>query len=102
MIEVDVIGALYDLSDPKVPVRLWGFHVNVTPEMVAANPSLSSAVMPVTTLRRVWSGDDPANPQFTVPLRFNGEAAARAALSGGYPDDAEPMANPSTPPPKGG
>ena len=35
-------------------------------------------VVTPSTFRRVWSGDDPANPTQTVALRFTDEAEALA------------------------
>lgn len=86
---IDVIGLLYtipvDLDD--APVRLWGFHVNITPDVLTERPALAAKVHQPATLRRVWAGDDPAEPVLTVPLRFNGEAAAREALADLWPVD---------------
>ena len=86
---IDIIGALYSPpADPAdEPVRLWGFHVNVTPEVIEARPDLAAKVHQPATLRRVWCGDDPAAPTMTVPLRFNGENAAREALGDLWPAD---------------
>lgn len=87
---IDVIGAIYDLPlEPEGdPVRLWGFHVNVTPQVIADHPHLSSAVRLPTKFRRTWAGDDPATPGMTVALRFNGETAAREALGDLWPAEA--------------
>lgn len=81
---VEIIGALYDPPPEEggTPVRLWGYHVNVTPDVLERNAHLASAVQTPSLMRRVWAGDDPASPVLTIPLRFNGEAAALAALDG--------------------
>lgn len=84
---IDVIGALYDLPTPGEPVRLWGFHVNITAACLAERPALQSKVMAPAALRRVWAGDSPTAPLMTVPLRFNGENAAREALGDLWPVD---------------
>lgn len=99
MIGVDIIGPLYDMTDPEDPVRVWGFHVNVTPAVIEAYPALTSKVHQPETLRRVWSGDDPSNPTETVALRFNGENAAREALGDLWPHDTLPQTSPAGPAP---
>lgn len=87
---IDVIGSLFD--PPAEPggddVRLWGFHVNITAECLDARPDLAGKVHMPAALRRVWAGDDPAAPVLTVPLRFNGENAAREALGDLWPAEA--------------
>lgn len=85
---IDIIGALYDppAQPDERPVRLWGFHVNVTPPLIDARPDLAAKVHQPSALRRVWAGDDPANPVLTVALRFNGETAAREALGDLWPE----------------
>lgn len=88
---IDVIGPLYEAGatvDGPPPVRLWGFHVNITADRLAERPDLEAKVHQPATLRRVWSGDDPASPSITVPLRFNGETAAREALGDLWPAEA--------------
>lgn len=87
MTAIDVIGALYDMTEPHAPVRLWGFHVNVTPDVIVVRPELEAKIQTPLTLRRVWAGDDPDEPSLTVPLRFNGESAAREALGELWPVD---------------
>lgn len=84
---IDVIGALYDpQAEPGgAPVRLWGFHVNVIPDVLESHPDLTARVHQPATLRRVWAGDDPAAPVLTVALRFNGENTAREALGDLWP-----------------
>lgn len=73
-------------APPERPARP-GWHVNVTPDVMTARPGLEAfRVRPQPgTLMRVWAGDDPARPARTVPLRFESEAEARAAL---WPDEA--------------
>lgn len=84
---IDIIGALYDppAEEGDDPVRLWGFHVNISAACLETHPHLQAKIHQPATLRRVWSGDDPANPTLTVPLRFNGENAAREALGDLWP-----------------
>jgi hypothetical protein len=86
---IDVIGALYDPAPEPGgdPIRLWGFHVNITAACLVEHPQLDAKVHQVATLRRVWAGDDPIAPSLTVPLRFNGEAAAREALGDLWPSN---------------
>lgn len=76
---LDVIGLLYDppAEEGGEPVLLPGFHVNTAPHDLG--PLLQHLVAP-SPLRRVWAGDDPAAPAWTVPLRFTDEAQARAVL----------------------
>ena len=77
---IDVIGPLYDPPSEEggEPVLLPGYHVNVTPDEMT--PELEAFRVEPNPLRQVWAGDDPANPQWTVPLRFADEAGARAVL----------------------
>lgn len=84
---IDVIGALYDLPTAGEPVRLWGFHINITAACLEARPDLSPRAIHPPALRRVWAGDDPVAPSVTVALRFNGESAAREALGDLWPVD---------------
>lgn len=58
------------------PEAAEGWHVNTTPQVLAARPELEPFVITPATLRRVWAGDDPANPARTVALRFADEAEA--------------------------
>lgn len=99
---VDVIGALYDFTDgfDAPPERLWGFHVNICPEVLEANPYLQQWVFEPEELLRVWSGDDPEAPAQTIRLRFNGQAAAETALGDLWPTGAVPSAAPGQPNPK--
>lgn len=93
--EVDVIGVLYaervlpegwSLGDPLPATEaLPAWHVNVTPLVLAERPALEAHVVSPATLRRVWAGDDPANPSDTVALSFANEAQARAALGNAWP-----------------
>lgn len=78
MIALDIIGALYRDDETQIP----GWHVNTTPEGLAAFPALAPFVVSPdpTRLRRVWAGDDPENPTLTVALRFADEAEALSAL----------------------
>lgn len=86
---IDMIGHLYTPGvygglDPATfacvvlapPVLMDGGHLNTTPEYLAAHPQLEPFVVTPSALRRVWSGDDPANPTQTVALRFADEAEA--------------------------
>lgn len=84
---IDVIGALYEprILKDDLRVKLWGFHVNITPDVLEANPALQSAVKVPEAYQRVWADDDPADPTETVALRFNGENAAREALGDLWP-----------------
>ncbi len=95
MIETDIIGPLYTTGvygepDPQTglaieitpPVALTGWHVNTTPAGLAARPDLTPYVVTPSHLRRVWAGDDAANPTMTVALRFADEAEALAVLAG--------------------
>lgn len=86
---IDIIGKLYPqpTMENLAPSAVWGFHVNITPDVLEANPHLSAKVIVPATLRRVWAGDDPASPTMTVALRFNGETAARDALGDLWPSD---------------
>ena len=77
---IDVIGDLYrddaeygpEGDVIKAPTKRDGFHVNVTPDEV--NENRAPFVVNPPVLIRVWSGDDPADPKITVPLRFASEA----------------------------
>lgn len=77
---IDIIGPLYEPhpTDPEAPATLLpGWHVNVTADYFSDHPELAPFVVEPSPLRRVWAGDDPANPVVTVPLRFNDEEQAR-------------------------
>jgi hypothetical protein len=78
MTGVDIIGVIF--NDPAEPmgeaVAIEGWHVNTTPDYLAAHPDLAPFVVTPAVLRRVWAGDDPANPSQTVALRFADEAEA--------------------------
>lgn len=100
MIETDVIGALYTPGvygepDPQTglsveitpPVALTGWHVNTTSAALAARPDLTPYVVTPNHLRRVWAGDDAANPTATVALRFADEAEASAVMGDGELSD---------------
>lgn len=80
---IDIIGAIYDPPETEGgnPVRRYGWHVNVTPDVIERNPALAARVVAAGTLRQVWAGDDATNPVETVPLRFAGEAAGLQALA---------------------
>jgi len=82
MIELDIIGPLFEppLVEGGEPIPLAGWHVNTTPAGLAARPDLVAYVVTPNRLRRVWAGDDAANPTATVALRFADEAEAMAAL----------------------
>ena len=82
MIELDIIGPLFDppLVDGGEPVSLAGWHINTTLAGLTAKPDLAAYVVTPNLLRRVWAGDDAANPTTTVALRFADEAEAQAVL----------------------
>jgi len=86
---IDIIGRMvrpavygpsaFEVCSPvevAAPVELTGWHVNTTPEVLAARPELAAFVVTPAVLRRVWTGDNPANPTQTVALRFEDEAEA--------------------------
>lgn len=83
---IDLIGDLYrddatfdaDGNMLTPPTKLSSWHVNVTEEEMteALEPFRRDPPM----LRRVWAGDDPSEPEITVPLRFADEAEARNVL----------------------
>lgn len=81
----DIIGPLYDPGQHDAegeeispPVLLDGWHVNIT--TADLTPALEPFVVTPGILRRVFAGDDPENPQWTVALRFADEAEAISAL----------------------
>lgn len=81
----DIIGPLYNPgqydaegNEISPPVLLPGWHVNITPDDLT--PELEPYVVTPSALRRVWAGDDPVNPQWTVALRFTDEAEAATVL----------------------
>jgi hypothetical protein len=76
MIEIDVIGALFDPPSDEggAAVPLAGWHVNITPGGLVARGDLEPFVVTPGRLRRVWAGDDPLSPTLTVALRFADEA----------------------------
>ena len=76
---IDVIGTLIDNPEGSEPVVLDGWHVNVTPEVMAVRPDLEPFVVTPTRLRQVWTGDDFDGPTITVALRFVDEAEAVVA-----------------------
>ncbi len=82
MIELDVIGLLFDppIVEGSEPVPLAGWHVNTTPAGLAARPELSVYVVTPNHLRRVWAGDDPEAPEWTVALRFPDQEMADSVL----------------------
>ena len=57
-----------------------GYHVNTTVADLAEHPELEQFVVQPSALRRVWAGDDPENPQWTVALKFDDEAHAKEVL----------------------
>ena len=57
-----------------------GYHVNTTVADLAEHPELEPFVVTPSTMRRVWAGDDPESPQWTVALRFADEAEAIKVL----------------------
>ncbi len=84
---IDIIGDLYEPvefpegfvpGDPEpAPVQIAGWHVNVSPEVLADRPELEPYVVTPEPFRRVWTGDDPNAPTMTVALLFEGEAEGR-------------------------
>lgn len=84
---IDIIGHLYEppLSEDGVPVLLPGWHANATPEVLAARPDLEPYVVAPSFMRRVWAGDDPANPVLTVALRFASAEEGLAILADWIP-----------------
>lgn len=87
MIETDVIGILYrapvdpdDLNEVRIPYPGW--RVNITAEGLAQRADLAPYVVTPARLRRVWAGDDPADPDVTVALAFESEAEALSVLEG--------------------
>lgn len=81
MIDIDLIGPLFDppLVEGGEPVEMAGWHVNVTPAVLAMRSDLEPFIVTPTRLRRVWAGDDPVEPVLTVALRFIDENAAIGA-----------------------
>ena len=67
-------------GNPVVTGYVPGYHVNTTVADLAEHPELEQFVVQPSALRRVWAGDDPENPQWTVALKFADEAEARAVL----------------------
>ena len=57
-----------------------GYHVNTTAADLTEHPELAPFVVVPSTMRRVWAGDSPDDPQWTVALKFADEAEARAVL----------------------
>jgi len=85
MIEIDIIGVLYrapvDPTDPsEILVPYPGWHVNITAEGLATRPDLEPYVATPSRMRRVWAGDDPEAPEWTVALRFPDQATADSVL----------------------
>lgn len=80
---IDIIGLFFDPPETLEgrPVALPGWHVNVTPDELAARPELEAWMTTPAVFRRVWAGDDPACPAVTVALRFEDEAEATSAMS---------------------
>ena len=77
----DIIGTIYTWPDgyEEEPVAEQGWFVIVeTSDMV---PALSSYVDNRRPLPRVWAGDDPFNPEYTVLLKFNTEQEATTLLT---------------------
>lgn len=90
---IDVIGTIFArpaLPEGYVPMPEGdlipdaelraGWHVNTTPEVLEQNPALADYVITPSTMRRVWSGDDPQAPSATVALRFADQDQAEAVL----------------------
>lgn len=72
------------LDEQGVPTGQFapGCHVNTTQAFVAAHPEAATfrPEPAPATLRRVWAGDDAADPVQTAPLLFADEDEARAVL----------------------
>jgi len=77
---VDLVGVLYQAQIEISPEPLIGWHVNVTPDEIEAHPDLAAYVVTPTRLRRVWAGDDPEAPAWTVALRFPDQETADSVL----------------------
>ena len=79
---IDIIGTLstIDATDPLNPTvtTLSGFHVNITPDELTE--ALEPFVVVPSKLKRVWAGDGPENPQYTVCLKFADEAEFTAIM----------------------
>ena len=55
-----------------------GYHVNIAIQDLT--PGLEKFRVFPSQMRRVFAGDDPENPQWTVALKFADEDEARAVL----------------------
>ena len=55
-----------------------GYHVNIA--LQDLTPELEAFRVFPSQMRRVFAGDDPADPQWTVALKFADEAEARKVL----------------------
>ena len=55
-----------------------GYHVNIA--LQDLTPELEAFRVLPRQMRRVFAGDDPENPQWTVALKFADEAEARKVL----------------------
>jgi hypothetical protein len=66
--------------DPIGAIEGEGWHANITRRGLRERPDLEPFVIQPATLRRVWAGDDPEEPNVTVALRFESEAEGVAAL----------------------
>lgn len=63
--------------DPRV-------RYNVTADFLADHPSLAIYQVNPPRLARVFAGDDPAEPAWTVGLRFEDQAEMLASALGAY------------------
>jgi hypothetical protein len=67
--------------DPLPPDELGRRRWNTTPALLAQHPELEAYRVHPVALERVWAGDDPAAPAYTVALRFDDAAQEAAALA---------------------
>lgn len=82
---IDLIGTLYEpivVDETGVPVgdpvAMAGYHVNITDDELTHE--IAPYVVTPTVLSRVFAGDNPFDPKWTIPLRFDDEAQARQIL----------------------
>jgi len=96
MTDIDIIGDLYEpTDDPEAaPVKLPGFHVNVTREGMPE--SLAAFEVDPQPGRRVWAGDvlDGARYVETACLTFTTKAKAKANLGDLWPAEPEALHEP--------
>ena len=68
----DDIKIYNNTGTEEVPVmtEVPGFHVNITAADLEEFPEVAAWRVQPQSLRRVWAGDDPENPTYTVALQF--------------------------------